>query len=131
MKTFKQYFLNEMGWNPRVQMQSPGDPSRAREHVRSASGGDEPQQNTLAAAKQLIDRPEAVNIQQAQQVLDDLGKSFDQTPNENLKQDIMSKYRELRELLKHKASTASESNFQEVAEECVNIAERLINIQNG
>ena len=131
MKTFKQYYLNEMGWNPQVQMQKPGDPSRTREHVRSAHGGNEPQQDTLAAAKQLIDQPEAVDLQQAQQVLDDLGKSFDQTPNENLKQDIMSKYRELRELLKHKAATASESNFQEVAEECVNIAERLINIQNG
>lgn len=131
MKTFKQYYLNEMGWNPRVQMQTPGDPSRAREHVRTAGTGNDPQQNTLAAAKRLIDQPEAVDLQTAQQVLDDLGKSFDQTPNENLKQDIMSKYRELRELLKTKAAQASESNFQEVAEECVNIAERLINIQNG
>ena len=128
MDTFKQYYtkvINEMGWNPQVRMKNPGDPSRLRERPRQqpATGGDT---TALTQAKQITDNPDNVDLQHAQQVLDNLGKSYDQPSNDDLKTTIIQKYRELRDLLKQKSATpVTHENVIAVAEECVRIAESI------
>ena len=128
MDTFKQYYtkiINEMGWNPQVRMKQPGDPSRLREQPRAVAGGGGEDGGALAQAKAITDNPGAVDLQHAQQVLDDLGKSFEASP-ENLKNSIIQKYRELRDLLKQKSATpVTQENVIAVTEECVRIAESI------
>ena len=128
MDTFKQYYtkvINEMGWNPQVRMNQPGDPSRLRERPRRRAGvgGDT---NALTQAREITDNPDNVDLQHAQRVLDDLGKSYDKPSNDDLKGTIIQKYRELRDLLKQKSATpVTHENVVAVAEECVRIAESI------
>ena len=128
MDTFKQYYetiISEMGWNPQVRMKQPQDPSRLRERPRrhAGVGGDT---NALEKAKEITDNPDNVDLQHAQQVLDNLGKSYDKPSNDDLKGTIIQKYRELRDLLKRKSATpVTHENVIAVAEECVRIAESI------
>jgi hypothetical protein len=87
--------------------------------------------NTIAQAERIISSPDQVDVQTGQQVLDALGTTFDKTPHDHLKQEILKKYRELRDLLKSKSSSANEQNFTSVMRECVSIAKQLITMLDG
>jgi len=130
MQTLKQYYIQEASWNPQVSMKRPGDPARSREHMRAKPRKDATT-HTIAQAERIISSPDAVDIQTGQQVLDALGTTFDKTPHEHMKQDILKKYRELRDLLKNKSASANEQNIATVMRECVDIAKQLITMLDG
>ena len=130
MQTFKQYYIEEASWNPQVSMKRPGDPARTREHRRNIPRMNDAG-NTIAQAERIISSPDQVDVQTGQQVLDALGTTFDKTPHDHLKQEILKKYRELRDLLKSKSSSANEQNFTSVMRECVSIAKQLITMLDG
>lgn len=130
MQTFKQYYICEAGWNPQVTMKRPGDPARSREHMRTKPRRDDTSR-VIAQAERIIKSPNEVDVHTGQKVLDILGTTFDKTPHEHLKQDILRKYRELRELIKIKSTSANEQNISTVMKECVGIAKQLITMLDG
>lgn len=130
MRTFKQFYLKEMGWNPRAQLKKPGDPGKLREPAKAKPTG-ERRWDPLASAEQMVANPDQVDYETGKKVLDDLGRSFDSPDMSHLQQEIITKYRELRELLKAKAAQANQQNMATVAGECVQIAKQLVDLLNG
>lgn len=128
MDTFKQYVnstLNEMGWNPRAQMKSPGDPSRLREPTRASgmSGGGDVDE-TIETAEEVMQNPDAFDLQQAQNILDELGRSFKPAPDD-MKEEIIQKYRKLRDMLKMRAASMTAENVTKVVGECIYLAKQM------
>ena len=130
MRTFKQYYLKEMGWNPRSQLKNPGDPGKLRELTKTKPTR-KVNVDPLTSAEQMVSNPDQVDYNTGKQVLDDLGRSFDNPDMSHLQQEIITKYRELRELLKAKSAQANQQNMATVASECVQIAKQLIDLLNG
>lgn len=105
MQTFKQYFLTESGWNPQVVMRKPGDPGRTQGFRMKPREFDDLHtriKNKLNMVDRLSGNIDSVDDQTAENTLDDLGHMFDKVADTTLKQDILDKYKTLRDMLKQK-----------------------------
>ena len=104
METFKQYYLKETSWNPQ-QDQTVGGRDRMRNRDMRDQGVDRNSiQASIDTADHLLDDP-TIDADMIDQTMIELGKQFDVISNtraEDLKGEILMKYRQLRELLKQK-----------------------------
>ena len=105
MHTFKQHYLKETGWNPRQDVTTAGHGVLSPRQMKSQGGKSrEDIESNIDAAEQMIRAGES-NPAAVENKLLELGKDFDSLLNtraEDLKYDILTKVRQLKQLMKHR-----------------------------
>lgn len=104
MQTFKQYFLGESSWNPQQSLTTTGRGQLSRRMLRTHGKDRDSIQSSIDNADQMLRDP-TTDPDTIEQKMIQLGKEFDSLANtraEDLKHDILTKVRELRQVLKQK-----------------------------
>ena len=121
MHTFKQHYLKETGWNPIQNVTTAGHGVLSPRQIKSQSNKSrEDIESNIDSAEQIL-RTGNADPETVENKLLELGKDFDSLLNtraEDLKYDILTKVRQLKQLVKQR-------NYRECVTICRNICDLI------